>query len=576
MRYSIIIVAYRDFRSLQKCIDSIVSSGIKDYEAIVWNNTPREEQDCLGLNPYLKGYTIHSPDGNIGFAAGCNAAAAFAKGEILIFLNPDTQVFGNWADDMAKGIEGDCVAVGPISNFVAGFQKAEIWGGEDKGFAETRLLIGFCLMIRADIFKELGGMDENLFLGCDDLDLSWRIHLAGYKMAIATGVFVHHEGHTSMNMNPEKNRLIKESSNAFRAKLKSHYGDNVPTSEELWGCKIHATELKPMRLSVCMIVSPQDFDQIHKIFDSAHYFDEMVIVETFDGEPKKSYDENLKFFSFPWADDFAAARNFALSKCTGDWVLWLDADDRVSPESSELIRALIKNPGNNVALQACHFALRVENTSKDGSVRDSFFQPRLFPRLPGIEWGGLGGCKGLVHETYFEACQRIGLPMVQLNNVVITHTGYSDHDLEVKKAKRNLNLLLKEPDNAYKWYNVGCTYMVMGELDKSTEAFKTALGASADQDKNFIDNIRYNLAMSLHKNGGEVYDIIPYLTDNQKPDSKWLLGMLKVEIGETEEGCDLLWAYLKIGDVKDNMGTNCPIFRKAAVNTLTEIGVIKV
>lgn len=550
MRFSIIIIAYKDYSSLEKCIQSVRSSGIKDYELIVVDNTPTEEQQEFTWRAGFE-YRIRSQE-NVGFAAACNIGAKAAEGEILIFLNPDTLVFGNWADDMAKGLKESVVAVGPVSNYVAGFQKAEIFGGEDRGFIETKLLIGFCLMIRADIFRELGGMDEKMFLGCDDLDLSWRIRLAGYKMAIATGVFVHHEGHTSMNMNPEKDKLIKQSSDAMRDKLATCYTEYMPTSEELWGCKILATELKPMRLSVCMI-APDD------------------------RKPE-----------FPWAyevvcinvgteiKDFAEARNRALSKCTGDWVLWLDTDDCLSEESAALISSLIHNPGNNVALQACHFAFKVENTDKDGNVRDSFFQARLFPRLPGIEWGGLGGCNGLVHETYFESCQKLGLPMVQVNNITIQHTGYSDPALEKIKANRNLALILKEPDNAFKWYNVGCSYMVMGELDKAVEGFRKALNVVWSDDKSFTDNIRYNLAMSLSKSGGDVENIYPLLSINTKPDAKWLLGALKVENGDIEAGCDLLWAYLKMGDIKDNLGTNCPTFRKAAVGILTEIGVLKV
>lgn len=584
MRYSIIIVAYKDYASLEKCIASVRCSGISDYEIIVWDNTTDRD-----LNAPFSVVDFQGWDGtNHGFAKGCNLGAEQAKGDTLIFLNPDTQVFGNWADDMAKGIKGETVAVGPVSNFVAGFQKAEFYGGEDKGFRPTLLLIGFCLMIRADVFRELGGMDESMFLGCDDLDLSWRIQRARYKMAIATGVFVHHEGHTSMNLNPEKEKLIKQSSDAMREKLKDFYGPDVPSSVELWGCKILATDLKPMRLSVCMIVRDASKD-LEVLLPQLEFADQIVVVDTGTNDRhdhiydwfltrKNEYqmDNRFDLFYHDWVDDFAAARNFALSKCTGDWVLWLDADDRISPESAALIDTLIHKPGNNVALQACHFAFRLENTSQDGSIRDSFFQPRLFPRLPGIEWGGLGGCKGFAHESYFDNCHKLGLPMVVVSNITITHTGYSDPELEKAKSRRNLALLLKEPENAFKWYHIGCSYMITGELEKSEESFRKSLEMDDGSDKGFADNIRYNLAMSLSKMDSMTTEVYDLLSSNSKPDAKWLLGMLKIEYGEVIEGCDLLWAYLKMGDIKDNMGTNCPTFRKAAVGILTEIGVLKV
>lgn len=553
MRFSIIIVCYRDYASLDKCIASVRSSGIKDYEIIVWENTPppifktREEYENR-FRPPSYGARWCGANENIGFAAGCNAAAKNAQGDLLIFLNPDTLVFGNWADDLAKGIQDKFVAVGPVSNFVAGFQQVERYGGEDKGLIETKLLIGFCLMIRRDVFEELGGMDEKLFLGCDDLDLSWRLQRAGYRMCINTGVFVHHEGHTSMNMNPEKDKLIKQSEKAMRDKLAEFYGEDVPTSEELWGCKIMAPSLKRQRLSVCMI-APDDRKP------EFWFADQVVCLNVGDS-----------------IENFAEVRNKALAMCTGDWVLWLDTDDVVPAESAALIDALIHKPGNNVALQACHFAFKVENTDKDGEVRDSFYQSRLFPRLPDIKWGGVGGCHGYVHENYSESCQALGLPMVQ-TNITIRHTGYSDRVLEIKKAERNLALLLKEPDNCFKWYNVGCSYMAMGDNEKALEGYRKALEFSEGEDPYFVDNCRYNVAMSLYKQGKNE-EAIPYLEPNRKPDSKWLLGMLLID-SEREKACDLLWAYLKMGDIKDNLGTNCPAFRKAAIQTLGEIGIIK-
>jgi len=541
MKFSIVIVSYKDYASLDKCIASIRCSGIKGYEIIVVDNTPDPNEEIYG-NLTLRGH------GNVGFAAGCNLGAEKSRGDILVFLNPDTQVFGNWADDMAKGIEGSCVAVGPVSNFVAGFQKVEFYGGEDKGFRDTLLLIGFCLMIRRDVFEEIGRMDDRFFLGCDDLDLSWRIQRAGYKMRIATGVFVHHEGHTSMEMNPEKDRLIKESEKAMRDKLAEFYGPDVPSSEELWGCRILATQLKPMRLSVCMIAPG-------------------------DRKPEFWFADEVVCLNVGKVENFAEARNHALAKCTGDWVLWLDTDDEVPEESAKLIDALIHKPGNMTALQACHFAFIVENTDKDGETRDSFIQSRLFPRLPGIEWGGVGGCKGFAHETYFENCQRLGLPMVQ-TNIKIKHNGYADPETEKAKAIRNITLLEQEPDNAFKWYNIGCGHMVLGAIQDAIEAYGQALGLGVGESTHFLDNIRYNIALCLGKQG-QSQEGIPYLEGNGKPDAKWLLGMTLIETGEIEKGCDLLWAYLKMGDIKDTLGTNCRTSRKVAVDTLTEIGVMK-
>lgn len=63
--------------------------------------------------------------------------------------------------------------------------------------------------------------------------------------------------------------------------------------------------------------------------------DEIIIVDT--GSTDKTLEIaksfNAKIFNFDWINDFSAARNFALNKCSGDWILYLDADEELNPKS---------------------------------------------------------------------------------------------------------------------------------------------------------------------------------------------------------------------------------------------------
>ncbi len=539
MKYSFIMCAYKDYASLNKCLSLINTRESKDYEVLVWDNTPTEER----LSGYLG-------DGvGIGFASGCNKAVEQAEGEILVFLNPDTEPTGDWLDRMCKGFDEGYDAIGSTSDYIAGIQSWKLWQDYPKPFADTKLIIPVCMVIKAETYREIP-FDNSFFLGCEDLDWSWRMNLAGKRMGIAADVFVHHVGHTGFNLTPGKDAIIKAGEKRIREKLKAYYGESVPSSVDIWGCKILATELKPQRLSVCMITRGDC------IVNERYSFADEVIVH-----------------KCPDLQDFAAARNEALAKCTGDWVLWLDDDDMVSRETADLIDALIHKPGNRVALQACHFAFKVENTDKEGSPNSIFYQPRLFPRLEGIKWGGIGGCRGYVHESILKSCEDSGLPMVTVPNIVIQHTGYSDPEVMVKKAERNLRLLNREPDCAFKFYNLGTTYFGQ-DNEKAAGAFKRALDLSEGEGVSFIDGCRYFLALSL----GRLKQDVPLslLENNSKPDAKHLLGQLLIEMGDVERGCDLLWEYLKLGEVTDFLGSNCHTFRKQAVKTLTEIGVLAI
>ncbi|MCZ7626166.1 MAG: hypothetical protein M5R38_10535 [Candidatus Methylomirabilis sp.] len=103
---------------------------------------------------------------------------------------------------------------------------------------ETKLLTGFCLMVPRRVLDEIGLLDEALFVGNDDLDLSWRLRLKGYKLLVATDTFIHHEGQVSFKSETETktSQLVQESTDRLYAKLEAHYGvGSVPSPMELWG-----------------------------------------------------------------------------------------------------------------------------------------------------------------------------------------------------------------------------------------------------------------------------------------------------------------------------------------------------
>ncbi len=95
-------------------------------------------------------------------------------------------------------------------------------------------------------------------------------------------------------------------------------------------------------ISLAMIVKDEE-DVLARCLDSIKdYVDEIVIVDTGSKDKSieiaKSYTKN--FYTFKWIDDFAAARNFSFSKCTKDFILWMDADDIILPEDAQKMKNL--------------------------------------------------------------------------------------------------------------------------------------------------------------------------------------------------------------------------------------------
>lgn len=105
----------------------------------------------------------------------------------------------------------------------------------------TKLLMGFCIMIRRSVLDEVGLLDENLVLGSDDLELCWRLSTHEFRLAIARDVYVEHRAGTSFESLPKRqiSAKLKQSTKALKSKLEAYYGENrVPTSTELWGIDI--------------------------------------------------------------------------------------------------------------------------------------------------------------------------------------------------------------------------------------------------------------------------------------------------------------------------------------------------
>lgn len=97
-----------------------------------------------------------------------------------------------------------------------------------------------------------------------------------------------------------------------------------------------------MKISLCMIVKDEEAVLSRCLDNAKNVADEIILVDT--GSTDKTVEiakrYTKKIYSFPWRDDFAAARNFAFSKGTGDYLLWLDADDVILPEQLARFHAL--------------------------------------------------------------------------------------------------------------------------------------------------------------------------------------------------------------------------------------------
>ena len=141
------------------------------------------------------------------------------------------------------------------------------------------------------------------------------------------------------------------------------------------------------RVSLTMIVRDEENNLPHCLESVRGIFDEIVVVDT--GSKDRTVEIarsfGAGFSSSPWIDDFAAARNEALSHATGDYAFWLDADDVVEPRERENLRALLGRL--RAGDQAAYVVRCACDPSPDGTGGETVVDHvRLFPLRDDVRW----------------------------------------------------------------------------------------------------------------------------------------------------------------------------------------------
>jgi 2-polyprenyl-3-methyl-5-hydroxy-6-metoxy-1,4-benzoquinol methylase len=222
---------------------------------------------------------------------------------------------------------------------------------------------------------------------------------------------------------------------------------------------------KTIALNLIMKDEAEHIDRFFSCLDLSQ-FDEVVVVDTGSTDNSKELvgkwgeKVNIKLIDFPWDDNFAAARQFALDNTTSDYMLWADLDDEIV--GTEKLREIIRqNPHPDSFMMKYNYAI-IPTT---GQVVCELWRERLIKR-------GIWRWKGKLHEVLITDYP---FQQVECNEIYFNHRQKVTVELVEARKERNIKILLKsieeEPEEPRTYYYLGNSYLGIQKYDEAEKYF---------------------------------------------------------------------------------------------------------
>lgn len=220
-----------------------------------------------------------------------------------------------------------------------------------------------------------------------------------------------------------------------------------------------------MRLSAALIVR-DEADHLRRCLTSVRgVVDEIVVVDTGSTDASVEVAESFDAVVLhrEWDGDFSVPRNLGLDHVTGDWVLYIDADEQLAPTTRAHVERELADPDGRFVAKRLKLQIRDDFTP--------FWEHRLWRHRPDIRF------RGVIHESHLADVSRIvreeGLEIGDAD-LLLTHAGY-EGDL-TRKHQRNLPLLERQvehqPDRTYLWAQIGRSRRALGDPEGAWAAWR--------------------------------------------------------------------------------------------------------
>lgn len=251
-----------------------------------------------------------------------------------------------------------------------------------------------------------------------------------------------------------------------------------------------------MRVSAALIVRNEEAHLGACLACVSAIVDEIIVVDTgsTDASPDIALENGAILVREPWCDDFSHVRNVALERATGDWILYVDADERVRLDGS--LESALRDP-NAIAARVAFRA---------SSQLTPYKEHRVFRNRPDIRF------RGIIHETVVPDIRKLvdeeGATVVTAP-LSIDHLGY-EGDLRAKH-QRNLPLLLRaleeRPERIFLWHALGEAQLGLDDAGSAHGSWRTGLAYLRGRAPSPGDVLIYADLIDLHFSKRKLPDV---------------------------------------------------------------------
>jgi len=253
---AVVILNYNGRNFLKQFLPSVIQFSGHAKIIVADNASTDDSIQLIESAEFADQVEVLKMDRNRGYCGGYNFALKKIEAEYFVLLNSDVEVTQGWIEPIINLLKSDPSIAAAQPKILSWhernkFEYAGAGGGfidllgypfcrgrlftdleEDHGqYNDVRQVFwatGACLFIKADIFKRLGGLDEDFFAHMEEIDLCWRLNRAGYTVYYHGGSTVFHVGGGTLSAsNPRKTHLN------FRNGL-SLLIKHLPTAELIW------------------------------------------------------------------------------------------------------------------------------------------------------------------------------------------------------------------------------------------------------------------------------------------------------------------------------------------------------